>query len=392
MNEAQATVPAKAMKILQVIPYFTPKFGGDVNVCYNLSKQLAKNGHDVTIITTDYRLDTDFVREIEKFGVSVIPFRTVLRFGLFLYTPSINSWLKENVAEFDVIHLHNFRSYQNSCVSEHAKKNSIPYIIQPHGSISQLSDKQLIKRIYDRLWGQRILNNASLVFALTATEKNNCQINSVPENKIQIFPNGIDLKEFENLPERGAFRDRHDIPNDCQMILYLGRLHKSKGLDLLIDAICELNTADRDLQLIIIGPDDGYLQYLTQLIDQKKMGRIVRIMGYISPEEKIQAFIDSDVFVTPSYSGFPITFLEACACRTPIVTTNNGDRLDWINDTVGIVSDYNGIKLAENIALILDDSELRRRYGNGGILCVNKNFSLEQVNAQYEEICRAVIG
>lgn len=392
MSETEPHVDTKKLKILQVIPYFNPKFGGDLNVCYNLSKQLAFQGHDVTIITTDYQLAPDFVQAIEQHGVSVLPFPTVLHLGLFLYTPSINAWLKDNVAQFDIIHMHAYRSYQNSCIFRHAKQNKIPYLVQPHGSLLPPVDKRQLKKLFDYVWGQKILENASTVLVLTATEKEYCQSKHIPENRIQILPNGINLKEFENLPAKGGFREKYGIPWDCQIVLYIGRLHKSKGLDILIDAFCELNIPDRDLQLIIIGPDDGYLQHLIQVIEQRNLEDSIRLIGFISPEEKIQAFIDADVFVTPSYSGFPITFLEACACGTPIITTNNGDRLDWINDAVGFVTEYDEQQLAEKIALILDDSELRRRYSDEGNRSVKQNFSLEIITSKYEKICRKVIG
>lgn len=65
------------MKILQLIPYFTPKRGGDVNVCYNLSKQLAKGGRDVTIITTDFEFDEIYAKSLEFLGIKVLSFHCI---------------------------------------------------------------------------------------------------------------------------------------------------------------------------------------------------------------------------------------------------------------------------------------------------------------------------
>ena len=63
------------MKILQVISYFNPKFGGDINVCTNLSKELAKKGNEVTILTTDFGFDANFASDLAKYDIKVIPFR-----------------------------------------------------------------------------------------------------------------------------------------------------------------------------------------------------------------------------------------------------------------------------------------------------------------------------
>ena len=96
------------MKILQVIPYFTPKRGGDVNVVFNVSKYLNKQGHEVTIITTDFEFDYEYSNLLTN--VRVIPFKCFLNIGLFLYSPSMKSWLEKNIKNYDIVHLHNYRS------------------------------------------------------------------------------------------------------------------------------------------------------------------------------------------------------------------------------------------------------------------------------------------
>jgi len=108
------------MKILQVIPFFTPARGGSVTVSYYLSKELSKSGHEVTIITTDFEFDEEYAKSIE--GVNVISFKCIANHGLFLYSPSMKKWLRDNINNFDVVHLHNFRSYQNNVVYKYAKK------------------------------------------------------------------------------------------------------------------------------------------------------------------------------------------------------------------------------------------------------------------------------
>ena len=108
------------MNILQIIPYFSFTRGGDVNVCYNLTKQLIKKGHTVTILTTtmDYnKEDTDKIPNL-----TMVPLPYVFNLALFIYSPKIKSWLKENIEEYDVIHLHELRSYQNNIVIKYAEK------------------------------------------------------------------------------------------------------------------------------------------------------------------------------------------------------------------------------------------------------------------------------
>ena len=91
-----------------------------------------------------------------------------------------------------------------------------------------------MKEIFDKLWGFDILHDASRAFALTEVEKEQYLKMGVSKDKIEIVPLGINLEEYDNLPERGKFKSKHDISDDEKVILFLGRIHEIKGLDLLI--------------------------------------------------------------------------------------------------------------------------------------------------------------
>ena len=88
------------MKILQVIPFFSPKFGGSVTVPYELSRELVKRNHEVTIITTDFGFDSQYAKTLQDAGVNVIPFHCLANVGLFLYSPSIKVWLEKEPEGF----------------------------------------------------------------------------------------------------------------------------------------------------------------------------------------------------------------------------------------------------------------------------------------------------
>ena len=136
------------MKILQVIPFFNPEFGGSFKVFYNLSIELAKMGHQITILTSDL----SFKESYSKFNptirdnIELKSFKSI-NSGLFIFTPFMHEWLKKNLKNYDIIHLHEFRSYQNVVVSRYAKKYNIPYIIQPHGSAMIIGEKKLKKTV-----------------------------------------------------------------------------------------------------------------------------------------------------------------------------------------------------------------------------------------------------
>jgi len=108
--------------------------------------------------------------------------------------------------------------------------------------------------------------------------------------------------------------------------------------------------------------------------------------GFISSEDKLMALVDADVFVTPSFYGFPMTFLESCAVGTPIVTTSLGDTLEWIDGNIGYVTRPTPRDLAEAIYRITSDDELRRKFSRNCIKVMISNFSLEKVIERLEKL------
>jgi glycosyltransferase involved in cell wall biosynthesis len=350
------------MKVLQVIPYFAEKHGGDVNICYNLSKRLAKK-HEVTVITTDFGGGRGTDIKVEYFKC--------VAFKLFLYSPAMKKWVRKNLKEFDIVHLHTYRSYQNNIIHFYAKKYNIPYILQAHGSISPYFT--LLKGLYDTVWGYRIIKDATRLIALTEGEVHQYERMGAKRDKIEIIPNGIDPNKY--IPKKGGFRKKYGI--DERMILYLGRLHKSKGIDLLLKAFAPISNA----KLVIVGPDDGYRSALEELAGRLRIKERTLFTGFIRESEKMQALVDADVFVTPRFFGFPVTFLESCLCGTPIITTNDGDRLDWI-DEVGFVVEYGEEGLREAIIKVLENPKKRGRE------LVKERFSWEKICRRFEETYR----
>ena len=372
------------MKILQAIPFFTPARGGSVTAPYNLSKHLAKRGHEVTVFTTDFEFDEEYAKSLD--AVRVVPFHCIANMSLMLISPTMKRQLKKEIKDFDVIHMHNFRSYQNVLVHHHAKKYGIPYILQAHGSVLPFFQKQRLKKLYDLVWGYRILKDASKVIALTKMEAEQYKKMGVDEDKIEIVSNGIDLSEYENLPERGGFRKKYLISDDEKIILYLGRIHKIKGVDLLVKAFADLIKELDDVRLVIAGPDDGFLSTLKGQIEDLKIGDRILFTGPLYGMDKLEAYVDADVYVLPSvYETFPVTVLEACACGTPVIVTDRCGIADVV-EKVGCVVEYDKEQLRDAIIKNLSNAEVRNRFGENGRKLVKEEFNWDKIVKKLENV------
>jgi len=322
------------MKILQVVPYFLPAyaFGGPVKVAYQVSRELVRRGHEVVVYTSDAkdfgsRLRIDSDNDVD--GIRVRYFRNlaltlVKKFKLFI-TSQLVSHAKEEVKKFDVIHLHEYRTFQNIVVAHYAKKYGVPYVLQAHGSLPRIMDKQRLKWIYDVFFGYRLLRDASKVIALSRVEAEQYMAMGVPDEKIEIIPNGIDLSEYANLPSRGCFKKKFNIDEDKKIILYLGRIHKTKGIDFLIKTYARLikDLKFKDGLLVVAGPDDGYLGEAKSLVSALGVSDRVSFTGLLAEHEKASAFVDFSFVVSPErLNVFLLVPLEAAACGKPVIVSN----------------------------------------------------------------------
>lgn len=367
------------MKILYVISYFSPSFGGDVNVCSNLAKKLVNVGHHVTILTTDFGFDENFSDSL--YPVEIIPLPSKFNWGLFIYTPDLHKWIKKHLSYFDIIHFHNFRSYQNYPLAKHAVQTGIPYVIQAHGSTLRRIDKYLLKSIYDIVWGNFFIRNTNLAIALNEEERQQYLKAGLNDQNISIIPNGVDLSEFELLPKQGIFKNKFNL-NEYKMLLYVGRIHKSKGLDLLINAYNNiLKRFGSPIKLVIIGPDHGYLQELMELINQYNLLEHVLIPGPLYGLDKIAAYVDADIFLLPSLSeGFPITVLEAIACETPVIVTDTCGISDIVDGQIGFVVQRDILQMTESILELLDNPNLQQQFINNGKDLISNKYNLNIIS------------
>jgi glycosyltransferase involved in cell wall biosynthesis len=397
------------MKILQVANLYTYK--PRISSRYELSKGLLGRGHEVTVYTIDgfkQRLNVERNRPIDVDGIRTYYFRNLskrlaTKIPQFPYYAPVIA--RKEIMDFDIIHMHEL-TMLGFIVQHYAKKYNVPYVLQGHGSLFfkmsgralfspkgtiSIRKKRLIKRARNALFESPTLHNASKVIALTNKEAELCKKIDVDENNIVIIPNGINLSEFENLPERGNFRRKYLIDDDEKIVLYLGRIHQIKGIDLLVRAFSGLLKKMKNVRLVIAGPDDGFLSTLRRLIGYLKTDDKILLTGPLYEKDKLEAYIDADVYILPSiYETFPNTVLEAWACGTPVIVT---DRCGVANimDNAGFVVAYDKDQLKDAIIKALSDKRLRKRFEIEGKKLVREKFSWDNIVGELESLYETVV-
>jgi glycosyltransferase involved in cell wall biosynthesis len=391
------------MKILQAVSLFFPSFsfGGPVRVSYEISKELAKRGHKVTVFTTDaYDRKTRLKITCNYYtidGIRIKYFKNVVynpRVHFFI-APELVREVKREIRHSDIIHLHDYRSFLCLVVTYYAKRYGIPYVLQAHGQLPRTGSWRKLKWLYDALFGYRLLRDASKVVALTRIEAEQYRSMGVPKEKIAIIPNGIDLSEYVNLPLKGSFKRKFGIPEDRKIILYLGRIHKIKGIDFLVKAYAHLikETNFRDAVLVIAGPDDGYLSEVKSLVHDLSVSNSVLFTGLLSEKDKIRAYVDSDVVVNVEpLNVYGLVPLEAAACSAPvIVSKTNAISEVVLKGKFGFSVKYGDvISLASMLHRVLNDEELTENLGKNGRKYVLDNLGWDKIVEKYEQVYEKV--
>lgn len=385
------------MKILQVSQSFYPCFdsGGVPRVAYEISKELIAMGHEVTVYTTNSCIEINannkHPQKLENMTIYYFKnlsrrLRSKFQIANPYYIPFI---ARKEIKNYDIIHIHEHRTILAVIVHYYAKKNNVPYIIQSHGSVMPFYQKTLLKKLFDRLWGYNILHDASKVIAVTNTELEQYKKMGVDEKKIVVLPNGIDLSILDHLPDKGKFRRKYSIKENEKIVLYLGRIHKIKGIDILLNAFLEITKELNDVKLVIVGPDGGFLKTIEKqaktLIDNGK----VLITGPLYSEEKWEAYTDADVLVYPAiYEIFGLVPFEAILCDTPVVVTKNvgcGELIEEIN--CGYLVEYGDTQgLMDVISNIFENPDKQSKLVETGKKYIINNLNWKKIANEVEKV------
>lgn len=392
----------KKLRILQVVPYFYPAwaYGGTPRVVYELSRELVESGHDVTVYTTDV-LDQNS-RNLFKGGrgavdgIKVYYFRNLSNRCAYKYQMFIPmgllSVVRQTVSEFDIIHLHGHRHFLNNIVHYYAVKSGRPYILSGHGTVLRIERRILAKLVFDKFFGQRVLNDAAHFVAVSENEVGQYEQMGVEKKQVTVVYNGIDLNPYKALPQKSSFRKKYNMEDSNKIILYLGKITPRKGIDVLVKAFAGLERDDT--VLVIAGNDMGFKKTLVKILEQCSITDRVIFTGLIVGDEKLAAYQDADVLVYPAvYEIFGLVPFEALMCGTPVIVTDDcgcGEIIE--REGIGYTVKYNNIKgLIDKIKEVLDnrgDSEQRVKKGKEFI---SNNLNWKTIGDKYVDVYRSAI-
>jgi glycosyltransferase involved in cell wall biosynthesis len=382
------------MKVLHVVHSLIPEAGGNAKVVAELTENLAKRGITTSIFTTIMEKDEqENLFQPKGVGLFVSQQSFLARWWPY-YSPELKKNIMKEMSKFDIIHIHDIWHYPNFAASRIAKRAGKPYIISTHGTLEPwaLKYKGLRKRIYMALVQRRILQEAAAIHAVTSEEVKHIQSFGI-DNGIAMIPNGISPEEFQDLPSRKDLEQLYPGLQENRVILFLGRIHPKKGLDLLAKTFGKIARERDDVCLLIAGPNkEGYQAHIEKMLQTEGVLDKVVFTGMINGYEKMAVLNGADIFILPSYSeGFSIAVLEAMICGLPVIITRQCNFPEVAEANAGIIIEPDVDQLANSLTKLLNEPQLRKEMGENGKHLVMEKYTWDKIAEKMMELYQTIL-
>lgn len=294
-----------------------------------------------------------------------------------------------------LLHLHGLWQAQTRRGGRVARRADIPYVIAAHGMAEPwaMRHKAMKKKIYTALIEGKNLRRAACLHALSRPEIGHLRA-IAPRTPVCFIPNGVDLKPFDDLPDRTALEAERPELAGKFVLLFFGRIHVKKGLDLLAGALAQLRGDHPNLHLLIAGNDDGALGPFLARVEAEGMGGRVTCVGHVSGERARQVWGAADAFILPSYSeGFSMAILEALACRLPAVVTTACHFPELADAGGAIVVEPDAAGVTDGLRALLERSPAQRaELGERGRALVEKAYTWDEQALRLSMVYRWIVA
>lgn len=368
------------MRIAQVSAHTSPlaplggRETGGMNVyVLELSRELARLGYQVDIFT---RRDGDLPRveevapNLRLVRIDAGPARPIEKEEIIDFLPdfarNMRQFVHDQPGGYDLIHSHYWQSGWAGTIL--ARQLDLPHVVMFH-TLGEVKNRA---RFGEQEPGLRIRHERTIArratAIVTASDHERVLLDryyGADPAKMHTVPCGVDLSLFQPR-DRAASRAKLGLDPDAPVLLWVGRLEKLKGVEILVDAVAQLER--RDVTLLIVGGDERAQDLKADLQAQAVSAGVaanIRFEGAVAHDALPGYYSAADVCVVPSfYESFGLVAVEAMACGTPVVASRVGGLVSTVTDGVtGYLIPWRCPEpFAEKLGVLLGNPELRANF------------------------------
>lgn len=371
------------MKIFHIVS--NKEWGGGEQYVYDLSQRQMADGIEVTIICKPVEA---IMQKYKEVGMKVIP----LALGGALDVKSAwqmarmikNLRIGESENQSVILHAHNFKDAFTACYARClAGQKQVRVVMCRH--LTRKGKNTLLYRWLYRHLDRLIFDSELSKSAFLSTHP------TIDEAKLGIVHTSIVVNEGgEKEERREGVRRQYQIPEDCVIGMFHGRLDPEKGLDTLLEATAQIK--DRNFRLVLVGRgSEEYTAHLKQMVQERGIAGKVVFAGFVHPVLPYVAGADFGILASTVQEGCPLSPQEYMSQGRPVIVTDNGGQREYV------VQEQNGLlvppgdakALAEAMARMVDDATLRQRLGQQAKADfddhLNYDHYYQQIKRIYEE-------
>ena len=368
-------------------PNYLPaiRYGGPVRSSHGLATGLVASGHEVHVFTTNVDgagvLDVSLGEQVELDGVHVRYFPVTTPRRIY-YSPAMARAVYAEIASFDVVHTNGMFLWPGPRIARAALRAGVALFVSPRGMLvpEMISGKStLVKHAWIRMQERGCLEGARAIHVTSWAEAEGVRKLGLDLAPLVVIANGVDGPD--TLPSEDAIGEIWDDVPVGRRVAVLARLDWTKGVDLAIEAVRSLTSA----QLLIAGHDQIGLQaQLEPRLTRDNGTQAGRFIGPVDGTAKWALLTGADVVVVPSVKeSFGMTVAEALVVGTPVICTPGVGAAEIVRqlDPACIVERDAGT-LAQALATLLADQERRRVIGQHAVALMQDAYSWHAIAQQ----------
>jgi len=300
--------------IIHTVPDITKESSGPSYSVTKLCESLIDFDNELRLAVLDWEHDKGKQDYIRYFSLSGIP----KKLGI---SRKMKLWFHGQAEgkDISIIHSHGIWQMNGIYAANAATKYKVQFVVSPRGTLSDWAMKSgtKFKKIFWPLLQRPALKQVNCFHATAESEYLDIRRLGFKQ-PVAIIPNGIDI------PDEKIIMTPKD---DTKTLLFLGRIHPKKGLDILLESWRFIQDEFPQWNLSIVGNDEdnygssGYLNFTKTLANNLGLNR-VNFLGELNGEEKNLAYQQADIFILPTYSeNFGVTVTESLAAGTPAIVS-----------------------------------------------------------------------
>lgn len=368
------------MKVLHCIHSVNPAGGGPIEFIRQVVQLHLRGGTDIEIICLDSPGDPwvkDFPCKVHALGPGFLSYGFSFRWV---------NWLRANRKKYDIVVVNGIWQYSSFGTWLALRDTDTPYVVFTHGMLDPWFKhhyplKHLKKSFYWPFAEYWVLKDAKVVL-FTSEEERLLSFQSFPIYECNQMVIGYGAASPPAPPEvmRDEFDHRFPKLAGKRVLVFLGRVHEKKGIDLLLQAFAKL-ASDPNLHLIVAGPaHEYYLSKLQVLTLDLGIQNRVTWTGMLNGTSKWACLCKAEALVLPSHQeNFGVVVAEALACNVPVLISNKVNIWrEILAAEAGFVADDTLEGTEELLAkwLSLNDADRRQMKENAG-KCFLRYFNVE---------------